>query len=117
MVQSVDLDTIQEGSLQIQGVSTSTIFWDDDQGPLVMVWDGMLPEEQERTRRVIVWEVKPPKGELGEQEGKDRSHPSVTAILEQFGTRLEGKDPTPESIESVWLTWNRDSPKDECKVQ
>ena len=28
-----------------------------------------------------------------------------------------GKDPIPETIESVWETWFRDSPKDECKVQ
>ena len=68
MAQPVDLDTIQEGSLQIQGVSTPTIFCEKE-------W--------------IVWRVKPPQGELGDQEEKDRIHPSNTAILEQFGTRLE----------------------------
>jgi hypothetical protein len=42
-------------------------FWDDNQGPVVMVWDGMLPGEEESAKRIItdendwiIWGVKPP---------------------------------------------------------
>ena len=29
------------------GKLAPTVFWGDDEGPTVMVWDGILPEEQE----------------------------------------------------------------------
>ena len=32
---------------------TTTIFWGDDEGPVVMVWDGMTQEEQVLTKTVI----------------------------------------------------------------
>ena len=32
---------------------TATIFWGDDEGPVVMVWDGMTQEEQVREKTVI----------------------------------------------------------------
>ncbi len=43
----------------------SSIFWDDNQGPVVMVWDGMLPGEQSVKKTItneddwIIWWVKP----------------------------------------------------------
>ena len=33
-----------------QGEGNSSIFWDDNQGPVVMVWDGILPGEQESAK-------------------------------------------------------------------
>ena len=36
-----------EGSSSTQGEGNSSIFWDDDQGPVVIVWDGMIPGEQD----------------------------------------------------------------------
>ena len=30
-----------------------TAAWGDDEGPVVMVWDGILPEEQEIAKKVI----------------------------------------------------------------
>ena len=36
-----------------KGEDDSTICWGDDQGPVVMVWDGMLPGEQEREKKII----------------------------------------------------------------
>ena len=46
-------DRGQEGSSPTQGEGDSTIFSGDDQGPVVMVWDGMLPGEQERVKKMI----------------------------------------------------------------
>ena len=39
-----------EGSSPTQDEGGDTVYWGDDQGPVVMVWDGMLPGEQERKK-------------------------------------------------------------------
>ena len=49
----VGLDKGQEGSSSTQDEGDATIFWGDDQGPVVMVWDGFLPGEQERAKMII----------------------------------------------------------------
>ena len=42
------------GSKKIpQGEGNSSIVWGDNQGPVVMVWDGMLPGEQENAKKII----------------------------------------------------------------
>ena len=46
-------DRGQEGPSPTQGEGDSTIFSGDDQGPVVMVWDGMFPGEQEREKEII----------------------------------------------------------------
>jgi hypothetical protein len=46
-------DTTGEGSVSNQEERDSPIFWDDNQGPVVMVWDGMLPGEQESAKKII----------------------------------------------------------------
>jgi hypothetical protein len=33
--------------------TTTTVFWSDDEGPVVMVWDGMTQEEQVIAQTVI----------------------------------------------------------------
>ena len=38
------------GTIRDQG---ATVYWGNDQGPVVMVWDGMLPGEQERAKTII----------------------------------------------------------------
>ncbi len=93
-------DRGQEGSSPTQGEGDSTIFSGDDQGPVVMVWDGMLPGEQERAKEIIngeedwiIWWVKSAKGEQGERSGGSGNGQSSTDFLEQFGTRLEGIQP------------------------
>ena len=48
LADAVGLDKGQEGPSPAQGEGDATIFWGDDQGPVVMVWDGMLPGEQGR---------------------------------------------------------------------
>jgi hypothetical protein len=72
-------DTTDAGSAQNQEERDSPIFWGDNQGLVVMVWDGMLPGEQESAKKIItddkdwiIWRVKPPRGDLGEQVGTDR---------------------------------------------
>jgi hypothetical protein len=45
-----------EGSSSTQGEGNSSIFWGDNQGPVVMVWDGMLPGEQESAKKIITEE-------------------------------------------------------------
>ena len=71
-----------------------------------MVWDGMLPGEQESVKKIIadendwiIWRVKPPGGALGEQVGTDRQSQETTDFLERHGTRLEGIKPKGEKAE------------------
>ncbi len=101
--ESADLmnrDTTGEGSVPTQEERGSPIFWGENQEPVVMVWDGMLPGEQESAKKIIadendwiIWRVKPPRGALGEQVGTDRQSQETTDFLEQHGTRLEGIKP------------------------
>jgi len=56
---------MDEGSVLYQAEKDGPIFWDDNQGPVVMVWDGMLPGEQESAKKIItdendwiIWRVK-----------------------------------------------------------
>jgi hypothetical protein len=101
--ESADLmnrDTRGEGSVPNQEERGSPIFWDDNQGPVVKVWDGMLPGEQESAKKIItdendwiIWRVKPPRGDLGDQVGTDRQSQVTTDFLEQHGTGLEGIKP------------------------
>ena len=70
------MDKGREGSPPTQDEGGATVYWGDDQGPVVMVWDGMLPGEQERAKTIIsddkdwiIWRPKPAKGEQGEQSG------------------------------------------------
>ena len=51
--ETVGLDKGQEGSSPTQDEGDTTIFWGDDQGPIVMVWDGTLPGEQESAKTII----------------------------------------------------------------
>jgi len=67
----------------------SPIFWGDNQGPMVMVWDGMLPGEQESAKKIItdekdwiIWRVNPPLGTLGEKVGTGRQSQETTDFLE-----------------------------------
>jgi hypothetical protein len=92
-------DTTGEGSVPNQEERDSPIFWGDNQGPVVMVWDGMLPGEQESAKKItdendwIIWRVNFPRGVLGEQVGTDWQSQETTDFLEQYGTRLEGIKP------------------------
>ena len=79
---------------------TTTIFWGDDEGPVVMVWDGMTQEEQVLAKTVIrnekdwvIWRMKPAQSKLGEDPNGNRTHQEATSFLEEFGTRLEGVQP------------------------
>jgi hypothetical protein len=70
----INKNTTGEGSVPNQEERGSPIFWGDNQGPVVMVWDGMLPGEQESAKTIItgdddwiIWRVKPSRGALGEQ--------------------------------------------------
>jgi len=57
--ESADLtnrDTTGEGSVPNQEERGSPIFWGDNQGPGIMVWDGMLPGEQESAKEIIAGE-------------------------------------------------------------
>ncbi len=99
-VDLMNLDATGEGSVSNQEERGSPIFWDDNQGPVVMVWDDMLPGEQESAKKIIadendwiIWRVKPPGGALGEQVGTDRQSQETTDFLERYGTRLEGIKP------------------------
>ena len=46
-------DSTGEGSPPTQEKGDSSIFWGDNQGPVVMVWDGMLLGEQESAKKII----------------------------------------------------------------
>ena len=96
LANAVGLDKGQEGASPTQVEGDATIFWGDDQGPVVMVWDGMRPGEQERSKTIIsgekdwiIWRVNPVKGEQGEQSGGSENCQATTDFLEQFGTRLD----------------------------
>ena len=103
LTEAVGLDKGQEGSSPTQGEGDTTIFWGDDQGPVVMVWDGMLPGEQERAKTIISGE-KDWIQVFGESIPRKVNRESGlgapgtvrrpgTDFLEQFGTRLEGIQP------------------------
>jgi hypothetical protein len=71
-----------------------------------VVWDGMLPGEQESVKKIIadendwiIWRVKPPRGASGEQVGMDRQFQETTDFLERHGTRLEGIKPKGEKAQ------------------
>ena len=90
-----------EGYTSKQEEGDSAIFWGDNQGPVVMVWDGMLSGEQESAKRIIteeddwiIWRVKPPRCASGGQVGTDRQFQEVTNFLEQHGTKKDGTAPT-----------------------
>jgi len=68
-------DNMEEGSGPHQAESDTPIFWGDNHGPVVMVWDGMLPDEQESAKRIIIDEkdwvicrVKPIRGVSGRRK-------------------------------------------------
>jgi len=50
-----EADGGSEGSLPIQDKkkTMTTVFWGDDEGPVVMVWDGMTQDEQAIAKTVI----------------------------------------------------------------
>ena len=86
-----------EGSSPTQDEGGATVYWGNDQGPVVMVWDGMLPGEQEKAKKIIsdekdwiIWRTKPAKGEQGDQPGGSGNCQTTTDFLEQFGMRLDG---------------------------
>jgi hypothetical protein len=62
-----------------------------------MVWDGMLPGEQESAKKTIrdeddciICRVKLPRGDSGVRTENDRNYQEITDFLESHGTRLEG---------------------------
>jgi hypothetical protein len=68
-----------EGPSPTQEEGNSSIFLEDNQGPVVLVWDGMLSGEQESAKKIITDEddwiicrVKPPRGDSEERKGMDR---------------------------------------------
>jgi len=80
--------------------TTTTVFWGDDEGPVVMVWDGMTQEEQVIAQTVIsgekdwvIWRTKPTQSKPGENAAGDRIYQEATVFLEEFGTKLEGAMP------------------------
>ena len=90
-------DIMEEGSGPFQAKSDTPIFWGDNHGPVVLVWDGMLPVEQESAKRIItdekdwvLWRVKPTRGVLGERVGTSLE---TTEFLERHGTKIEGIRP------------------------
>jgi hypothetical protein len=91
-------DNMEEGSGPHQAEPDTPIFWGDNHGPVVMVWDGMLPGEQESVKRIItddekdwvIWRVKPTRGVLGERVGTSLE---TTEFLEKHGTKIEGIRP------------------------
>ena len=85
------MDKGQEGSSPTQVDGGATVYWGDDQGPVVMVWDGMLPGEQERAKTIIcgekdwiIWRSKPVQGEQGEQSGGSGNCQTTTDFLRTF---------------------------------
>jgi hypothetical protein len=137
-------DIEYEGPSPTQGEGNSSIFWGDNQGPVVMVWDGMFPGEQESAKKIIsdeddwiIWRVKPPRVEPKGTKAQRTSESSssggsirrkgwyrtndirtVTCCrdMEIWVPKL-GRGYSPESIEAIWEAWRNDAPKDECKVQ
>jgi hypothetical protein len=76
------------------------VFWGDNEGPGLKVWDGMTQEEQVIAQTVIsgekdwvIWRTKPTQSKLGENVAGYRIHQEATSFLEEFGTRLEGALP------------------------
>ena len=66
-------DTTDEESVPNQEEGGSPIFWGDNRGPVVMVWDVMLPGEQESAKKTIseendwiIWRTKSSRGAFGE---------------------------------------------------
>ena len=66
-------DTMDEGAVPDADERDPSVFWGDNKGPVVMVWDGMLPGEQESAKKIIteendwiIWRVKPSQGASGE---------------------------------------------------
>ena len=57
----------------------SPIFWGDNQGPVVMVWDVMLPGEQESAKKIITdekdWNGSNPVRCLGKASGNGSAIP------------------------------------------
>ncbi len=79
-----------EGSLPFRDSKkmTATIFWGDDKGPAVMVWDDMTKEEQVLAKTVIreekdwvIWRMKPTQSKLGEDATGNRTHQEATTFL------------------------------------
>jgi hypothetical protein len=90
-------DMGDEGSSSTEGEGNSSIFWVDNQEPVVMVWDGILPGEQESAKKIItdeddwiIWRVKSPRDDSRGRVGTDRQSQEITDFLERHGTRLEG---------------------------
>ncbi len=129
-------DTTDEGSMSDDEERDMSIFWGDNKGPVVMVWDGMLPGEKESAKKIIteendwiIWRVTPSRGASGERAGTDRQFQETTWYhtndirttacswdMEIWVPKSE-KSFSPESIEQIWEAWRNDTPKDECKVQ
>ncbi len=89
-----------EGPSSTQGEGNSSFLKGDNQGLVTMIWDGMLPGEQESAKKItdeddwIIWGVKPPRGDSEGQEEMDRWWSlGTTDFLERHGTRLEGIKP------------------------
>ena len=53
LAEAVVMDKDLEGSSPTQDEGGATVYWGDDQGPVVMVWDGMIHGEQERVKTII----------------------------------------------------------------
>ena len=49
-------DTMDEGAVPEAEETDPSVFWGDNKGPVVMVWDGMLPGEQESAKKIITEE-------------------------------------------------------------
>jgi hypothetical protein len=72
----------------------------EDEGQVVMVWDGMTQEEQVIAKTVtsgekdwVIRRMKPTHSKLGEDATGDQIHQEETVFLEEFGTRMEGVQP------------------------
>jgi hypothetical protein len=107
--------------------TTTTVFWGDDEGPVVMVWDDMTQEVQVIAQTVIsgekdwvIWRTKLTRSKPGENAAgyhlNDIRTASCGRDMEIWGSKL-GSGPVPDRIEAVWEAWRRDSPKDECTVK
>jgi hypothetical protein len=84
-------DTMDERTVPDAEEGYPSIFWDDNKGPVVMVWVGMFPGERESAKKIITEEhdwiicrVKPSRGASGERAGADRQSQETT-FLEQHG--------------------------------
>jgi hypothetical protein len=47
---------MDEGAVPDAEERDPSVFWGDNKGPVVMVWDGMLPGEQESAKKIITEE-------------------------------------------------------------